>query len=309
MLECEVLKLNTMIKALRLGNMAAKIIDMQSGLLKVHSIFSHAINFICEDDYLITILEDWHGCSSQVITINPSNLTNLISSLKITKDIINVRNIIDFEKAETIYFNLPEQINYMHYDSIKKNVMRCSRHIKITGNLSGFSSSILGRETIYSKYIKDGIQSLESAYLNNDKNRMAAAIDSFVGLGPGLTPSGDDFICGLFSVLFYCSGFMGIQVNEIRDMGLKIVEHAKDKTTIVGYNMLRSYLNGELPEHMHDFMNNILTREDESLVKLFDKILQIGSTSGSDMAAGILYAFYLIEKGWGMKSLAGGIND
>lgn len=295
-----------MIKALRLGSRAAEIIDTQSGFFKVHSIFHHAINFLCKEDYLITILEDYQGCNSQVITVNSSNLINLISFLKNVKDIINIKDIIDFSKAKIIYFSLPEYLDLLDYDSIKKNVLACNEHIKIYGNLSDFSSSILGRETIYSKFIKDGLQTLESSYLNNDKNSMAAAIDSFVGLGSGLTPSGDDFICGLFSVLFYYQSFTSLEDGLIRDVGLRVIEYARSRTTIVAYNMLRSCLTGELPEHVHNFMNSILTREDENIFELFDRVLQIGSTSGSDMAAGMLYCFNLIEKGRGMIPLVGG---
>lgn len=297
------------IEAQKIGSKAAKIVCTQPGVLKIHSIFQHAVNFVNKEDYLVTVLESSSGCSSQAITVNPSDLTDLISNLIITKEYIDITSLIDFEKAEIIYFKLPEAIDNSHYDSIAVKIKLFAECLIENGNLSGFTASIVGGRTIYEKYIKECLHILKYAYINHNKSQMAAGLRRFVGLGQGLTPSGDDFICGFISALYYCPDLTGLDKTWIREMGLKVLEDAKNNTTLISYNMLRCCMNGELSEHMQDLLKSLLTCNDENLESDINKIIQIGSTSGSDTACGILFAFNLIDKAWGFCLFKGDKND
>lgn len=284
-----------MIDALSMGSRAAGIIDSQSGVVKVYSIYRHAVNFICSDDYLITLLDDCRGRGSQIINISSQNLAYLISSLKNTKDSFNIKSFINFYKAQIVNFTPFEQSDRIQYNFLKKNVSLCREYAVKHGALSVFSYPIDGKGTIYSKYIRTGLYMLEDAYLNKDRDKMVYAFDNFTGLGPGLTPSGDDFICGFFAVLFYFSTFTGLDIGEVKDMGAGVVKRAKDKTTLVGYNMLRSCLRGEMFEYVHDLMNSMLKRSNNNLLDKLNRVLQTGSTSGFDMVYGMLHAFKMID--------------
>jgi hypothetical protein len=124
-----------------------------------------------------------------------------------------------------------------------------------------------------------------------------------------LTPSGDDFICGFISALYYCPHLTGLDNRWTREMGLKVLEGAKDKTTLISYNMLRSYLGGELSEHIQDLLKSLLTCNDKNLISDINKIIQIGSTSGCDTALGMLFAFHLMDKTGGLGLFKGGQYD
>lgn len=301
-------ELDNRIKAVKIGDRAAERVFKHPEGLRVHSLFKHAVNFISEDDFLITVLEEKGGAISQAILINSRDLCRLLSFNITPGEIININSLIDFSDVEIIHTQIPEQTGELSINSITYKLKICEECLVKFGKLSGFAASLLGKDNIYKKHVLKGLNYLKRAYFSKNKNEMASALCEFIGLGQGLTPSGDDFICGFITVFFYCPSITGLDNNWTRDMGLKVTEYAAKNTTLVSYNMLRACLNGEVSVHMQNLMKCILTVEDENLLPSIEIILQLGSTSGSDMISGVLYALHLIEKTEGLMPSSGGIK-
>ena len=100
------------------------------------------------------------------------------------------------------------------------------------------------------------------------------ACNRFLGLGIGLTPSGDDFLLGCLTTWQSCNAeifslFQDGWINQI-----------KEKTTTVSYFMLKECIDGFVHQ---GFIDLFQTGE-------LDKFLEIGSTSGIDMLIGALFA-------------------
>lgn len=108
-----------------------------------------------------------------------------------------------------------------------------------------------------------------------------------IGLGIGLTPSGDDFLTGICAGLLLCnkehSTFSGIIRRLIR-------EHIKDTNDISGAFLLCA-LDGEFSQSVNGLWRNPGQTSEEILTAF----LKIGHSSGIDSLCGIFYVLKIIR--------------
>jgi hypothetical protein len=133
-----------------------------------------------------------------------------------------------------------------------------------------------------------------SQYLLSDILR---ATRDIVGLGPGLTPSGDDFVAGLISG--------GVTLSNMRqDMGQFVSEIARivtkesiGRTTDLSISMIEDASNGEIAEPAVNFVQAVLLTEKLDQIKHFAKQLSsMGATSGEDFLNGIATGIWFFKK-------------
>jgi hypothetical protein len=107
---------------------------------------------------------------------------------------------------------------------------------------------------------------------------------SMIGLGPGLTPAGDDFLVGLFAVLNLrgspCCGWLS--------GGKDVLLHAEQLTNAISLAALVAAANGQVRETISRLIETLICGTLATLTESLDRVLAIGSTSGSDLVAGIL---------------------
>lgn len=107
---------------------------------------------------------------------------------------------------------------------------------------------------------------------------------SMVGLGPGLTPSGDDFLVGLFAVL----NIVGSPCHGWLNGGTDIVDRARELTHPISLAALTHAALGRVRESTATLIEFLMGGTPETIVEPLRRVLAIGSTSGTDMVAGIL---------------------
>lgn len=119
--------------------------------------------------------------------------------------------------------------------------------------------------------------------------KFVSVINQLVGLGIGLTPSGDDYLVGLMAFLllenhpahsFYPEFYQGIV-------------QSKDRTTPISAMTLEKALKMEYRENMHQLIQSLVEANETEIYSQFLEIFNIGSSSGSDMLFGIRDALYL----------------
>lgn len=124
--------------------------------------------------------------------------------------------------------------------------------------------------SIYDNYFRELLKKLSNEFT-------AENLKKFIGLGVGLTPSGDDFIVGLISVLSRYDTYE----KWLYEIKCEFKKSTIDsKTTRVSTHMinyaLEGYFNGALIELMYG-------GQTEAMVN----VNSIGSTSGTDMLTGV----------------------
>ncbi|MBS0339134.1 MAG: DUF2877 domain-containing protein [Proteobacteria bacterium] len=106
---------------------------------------------------------------------------------------------------------------------------------------------------------------------------------SLFGLGPGLTPSGDDFLVGLFAVLNIagspCRGWLG--------GGAEVLDRAEQATHAISLAALVQAARGRVRESVAALIGHLMDGAPGQLAPALRRVLAIGSTSGADIVAGV----------------------
>ncbi|MGW1370651.1 DUF2877 domain-containing protein, partial [Providencia hangzhouensis] len=130
---------------------------------------------------------------------------------------------------------------------------------------------------------------LIESIIKKNKENIIYVIRQFVGLGIGLTPSGDDYLVGLMAFLlltghpaatFYPEFYQGIT-------------QSLSQTTPISAITLEKALNREYRENMQQLIQSLVDAKETNIYPQFLEILNIGSSSGSDMLFGLRDALYI----------------
>lgn len=123
------------------------------------------------------------------------------------------------------------------------------------------------------------------------KDNREEDLKSLIGLGIGLTPSGDDFLTGFITTISRIKEASNIYGRIIKNMN-----NIELSTTDISINMLNSALKGEAREEVLNFIYGFYKKDIDKFKEHLYKLLEIGSSSGTDLAVGIGIAFNYILK-------------
>ena len=119
----------------------------------------------------------------------------------------------------------------------------------------------------------------------------AGAVRQLVGFGPGLTPSGDDILTGLYAALRVLGG--GAADLE----GLeKALAACAGRTTQVGGWMLTCALDGRWRASLQAVLAACADPALTSLPAAVEQLLTVGASSGYDMCSGVHRALCLVSR-------------
>ncbi|MEX0422675.1 DUF2877 domain-containing protein [Providencia rettgeri] len=129
---------------------------------------------------------------------------------------------------------------------------------------------------------------IESIIKKNKKN-IIYVIRQFVGLGIGLTPSGDDYLVGLMAFLL----LIGHPAATFYPEFYQGITQSLSQTTPISAITLEKALNREYRENMQQLIQSLVDAKETNIYPQFLQILNIGSSSGSDMLFGLRDALYI----------------
>ena len=126
------------------------------------------------------------------------------------------------------------------------------------------------------------------ACIANDFPKILRIAEALIGLGEGLTPSGDDFIGGLlFSGLVLREIYPQYQGFTPSDVEL-FVDNSRGHTNLISYTILKDLAAGHASDTLHRFVNAVLTDQHlESTYYLGLELIRIGHSTGWDMLTGV----------------------
>jgi len=127
-------------------------------------------------------------------------------------------------------------------------------------------------------------QAVAAAYRSCDHAALAAALAALCGLGPGLTPAGDDWLAG-WLLAHHCSE----DLRGLRDLEGLIVETAAARTTTLSRAFLAAAAAGEADESWHELLSALASEAaNQRISEAADVILAHGATSGAAMLMGFV---------------------
>ena len=116
-------------------------------------------------------------------------------------------------------------------------------------------------------------------------------VHDLVGLGEGLTPSGDDFLVGLLAVLRVTGCFLSLCCLAVREQFCQCVRLG---TSQLSGEFLRCALEGHFAEPVAMFVRALCTRETGAWHGYAATLAAVGHSSGVDAMVGIAFGCRLL---------------
>lgn len=141
---------------------------------------------------------------------------------------------------------------------------------------------------------RQGMDALQKGFIERDHDQVRAGVLYLAGLGPGLTPAGDDFLVGLLAA-FHAGHLQRVeeQINRCR----LIAQTAAAQTTKLSAQWLRCAGQGHFGEAWHHLIIALNDDSATAISRAAHRILTAGATSGVDAMSGFLFGIRLLEDG------------
>ena len=127
------------------------------------------------------------------------------------------------------------------------------------------------------------IVDLAAAVSTPDPVRAARVAVQLAGLGPGLTPAGDDFLMGAMHAVWILH-----PVEPSAALCGEITEAALPRTTTLSAAWLRAAAAGEASIRWHSLFAALVAAHSAQLSNAIEQILATGETSGADALCGFI---------------------
>jgi hypothetical protein len=138
-----------------------------------------------------------------------------------------------------------------------------------------------------------GVHEIANACLGGDMPGLWQEAETLVGLGAGLTPSGDDFLGGLLfcinTIQRLYPGFIYLDSSE----QALFIESARKRTHLISFTLLKDSANGRAVESLHEWIHSILSDPPPEANCPGSCLTQIGHSTGWDLLAGALTGLLL----------------
>ncbi len=158
----------------------------------------------------------------------------------------------------------------------------------------GLGSLLVGREPPFPlAHAVPAIVDLARACDRDRTTEAAATAEGLLGLGPGLTPAGDDFVGG---VLFARDRMDGPGGTAWRQASARLIARARQRTNRISLALLGDLAEGHGHEPLHDLAETLERGGGVSdVLDPVRSLVRLGHSSGWDLLAGFLVGMVGID--------------
>lgn len=208
-----------------------------------------------------------------------------------------VLSISDYDKCKRVVcrprFNrrydqteLARRLDIIYQCSLKKN-----KEGGILTYLGEYNPKIFlqreGQDNKYYGRIWPKFEALVSGIYSKNDKFISDGVCGLLGVGQGLTPSGDDFLLG-----FLC-GLRNIGVEHCLAASEKMIEHlvtnASSRTTTLSAEYIKYGVKGFYHKRIIDFIEAFNMGSESDMMKKADDLMSLGHFSGVDIMTGFAY--------------------
>lgn len=138
------------------------------------------------------------------------------------------------------------------------------------------------------RLLRQALPVLGRATSSADADIAAQALGQLVGLGPGLTPSGDDFIVGYLAALWSRS-LLEPALRSLLAGLAEPIERLAAGTNLISRQFLLDAVAGEFSEALADLVSAMGVNDARRIRAAAARVVRIGHSSGADSLAGLLF--------------------
>jgi len=137
------------------------------------------------------------------------------------------------------------------------------------------------------------LNALALALRAQDLVAFEAAALRVLGLGHGLTPSGDDLVGGILFTLAHAP--IAAWGSAMPAMHARIRSAAQSATNPISAALLDDLMRGSSYRVLHDVFDAFQAGEPRRITDAVNRLLRLGASSGGDMLAGVFLALQICE--------------
>lgn len=266
----------------------------------VHSTFRKTINIRnLIDGEIYTIGTSSIDNAPNTLIINNNSLEDY--KIEVWDEVISVSNLLYITNKLTIDLTFVKEweIQLQTYpkqiEILQKNVKLLKEYVYSNGSVKSFihdSPNLLPFEAETNRLLKERTSLLILLLEKNDLTNALNTALSLVGLGPGLTPSGDDFLVGLFTII----NMKNSPLKKFLPLCQQIVEKSFYLTNEISYYALKQASISQIRESINNLLKELVHGEEQTIYQAANKVLAIGSSSGTDITLGMIAGLELTIK-------------
>ncbi len=250
---------------------------MHSGIYRLHSNFDRVLNYTSRDGSLLSLVRPEIGAGPGNIVLTdlpdpaPPYLEVTEEHIRFGAQSIARARLKDFDPRLFIEsLPSPDKVDDCVRVLLPRFPPQSLAFLFDPGREQEFET---GSQQALRDRLKEGVRLL----LTSDPADGARILK---GLGYGLTPSGDDFLCGYL----YALALEGPAQQMNRDA---IFDAARSDNILVNH-FLRAAHRGWFYEHFKAFTRALCEGSGNEVLSAFEQLLTVGATSGADTAAGLI---------------------
>ena len=245
----------------------------------VHSVYRNTINILINDSLL--------AIQTKNSPISPISLITKLNSNDFEKLSLKPGQCVKLRYSKAKIYDLAPKNEISH--GVRHELYRKFTKIITQSHTGGFElifqSSEKVNEDLILSIVETKIHIIHNFCLKNDFPKASQKLGELVGLGIGLTPSGDDFLCGILAGLH----IQGKEYSEFAYYLRKNIQANLQRTNEISRAFLSCALEGHFSLAINELWKNPNT---EDISKMF---YNIGHSSGMDTLCGIYFLFFLME--------------
>lgn len=260
---------------------------------EVHSVFNRVINVINIEGVLYSIADMSIPDSPNMIKIE--NFKTKMENISIGMNVSLIENILLIEEKEIIDIknsykyllktvNYPKKLQIETYNQVKKINLKLENTENSIGYYQKNCDSYFDKKI--NMLLHDNLKLLLEELFKESSSGVSYAVKKLVGLGYGLTPTGDDLLTGILSVITLENYPYH---NHIKIMK-SAIEQSEKQTNILSYAQILHASKHRINKYSIDFLEALLhfPNDETYLYETLNIATSIGSSSGKDIIAGMI---------------------
>ena len=266
---------------------------------EIHSIFDSVVN-ISAPSGLITVAARHLDNAPNTVVIDSASMSPLRTRLGGRVVAHGPRLVcpghfsIDLDDAAVWHADLPDlsTVAQSQSQALEQMVTELERLVDREGQPGGIRPRRGAQGTIereVSRVLDLAAHALVRSLAAGDLDAATAWAERLIGLGPGLTPSGDDFVTGLAAAL----AAPGTRMHALLPWVQELVRDSEPRTNVISWTAMHEAAHGRVRESITAVLRAVAAGDPEALRPAARKVIQIGKTSGTDIVTGMQAGLHL----------------
>lgn len=149
---------------------------------------------------------------------------------------------------------------------------------------------------LYTSVTFDDVIAFMEKLVSGDIDNIWKYSTDIIGFGPGITPSSNDFICGMMNTLVYAADYYGISKRKVYRLNEEFLLGTNMDSEKVSHYMMQRSIYGKTQKAVIKVIKyTMVERDRDKYVKSIRELIQFGDITGTDILCGVYYAFRVLE--------------